>query len=266
MAASKSRRAREAAPRDQISPTAPGAQGRAVRPMAECQGIILDRAGEVVALGPGQSPELQEIDGEIARFQIAIARVDHLGIALQLDQGDDAPVMSVGVIGIDFQGGVTDCKGLRKLLVEDQDAALHGQVFRQLAAAGRALTDDLIEIMERGLAKSGAEVRLFQDPEGAGPVQGSRVRFQSDRPAKLLEGRFELVLVAIDLGQGDIGCMLPRVERDRLFQIADGVGEISLLKAQQAAIRQQGVAKFSLGVEIECLAVVGLRVREMAGG
>ena len=141
-----------------------------------------------MSLGLGEPSELQELDREFARFQVPIARVDHIGVSLQLDQSDDPPVMSVGVVGIDFQGGLAGRESLRILLVEDQDVALLGKVFRQLAAAGEAVADDLVQIVECGLAGSGAQVFSFQDPEGASPVQRSRVRLKSDRPAKFLEG------------------------------------------------------------------------------
>ena len=49
----------------------------------------------------------------------------------------------------------------------------------------------------------------------------------------------------MDLGKRDMGAQLPRVERDRLFQVGDGQIELAALETDQAAIGQEGIAKFA---------------------
>ena len=45
----------------------------------------------------------------------------------------------------------------------------------------------------------------------------------------------------MDLGQGDIGAQLPRVQRDRLFQVGDGLVQLPALQPDQTAIDQERV-------------------------
>ncbi len=61
----------------------------------------------------------------------------------------------------------------------------------------------------------------------------------------------------MDLGQGDIGAQLPRVERDRLFQVGDGLVQLPALQPDEAAIDQERVPEPAARIAPERLAIIG---------
>ena len=214
---------------DEIRPPPPATHQGRLRLDRQRQRIVFDRAGEVIAPGLGEPTQPENIGGRTARVEVGVACLDRVFGARELEESTDAPAMDLGVVGIDL----AKLRRRRRVPAETVCPEEASGPFRR----GPFASSRLLGTSRRMACSRSAMTAVrtswrypgtLQVPACAGSVKRGQAWLERNRATELAQGQVELVLLSMDLSEGDMSAQLPGVQFDRLFQVGDGQVEFWL--------------------------------------
>ena len=232
---------------EQVRPAAVAVDlGRVVGVQGQGLGVVVDGAGEVVAAGPRQAAEPVQLGGGRAPGQRGVARVDHVVVALHLEQGGDPHEVGDGRVGGDRQRGVGGRRGRpggRASRSSSRPRRTWSSAAPRLPGGSRRADSSRSCSAASDLGRR--QVVAVEPGQRPAAVQRRHLRLERDRLAQPLDRLVAAAELAEGLRQRRVGVVAPRFERDRPLEVGGGGGPSSPLEPHDAAVHQQHVIEDS---------------------